>query len=118
MTRHSLSSSVDRIESLFARMLVRYGTGWTRMWEGVDIAAVKAEWAEELSTASDASIFYALEYMPTDRPPTVKQFLALCQRAPAPALPALTPPKPTPEAKARVRSMISDLKRRMAVSRL
>lgn len=84
------------VESLFARLQVRYGAAWTRMWEGVEIAAVKADWAEELAgyvNAPDA-IKHALGHLPPDRPPTVSQFAALCRNAPryiAPALPAPTP---------------------------
>lgn len=118
MTLHSPSASVDRIDSLFARMLVRYGTGWTRMWEGVDIDAVKAEWADELSQTSDEAIFYALDYMPPERPPTVKQFRAICNNAPPPVYTALPSPPPTEEKKAAVRMMLAEVKKRLVTSRL
>jgi len=78
------------IEELFARLAVRYGSAWIRLWEGIDPGAVRADWAEELDGLSRPSIAHGLRHLPPDRPPTVGQFLALCLRAPdrPPALPA------------------------------
>lgn len=109
------SQSVD---SLFARMQIRYGSGWTRMWEGVDIAAVKAEWAYELGGVPSEAILYALEYMPHDKPPTVKQFATLCHRAPTPNVARLPAPKPTDADKERVRKMMAGLRQKMAMRKV
>jgi len=106
------------VDSLFARMLVRYGAAWTRMWEGIDIDAVKAEWAAELGHMPDYALRHGLDHMPIDRPPTVKQFGAVCARAPIPERPRLTEPKPTDEAKARARQIVADTKRRLAEGKL
>ncbi len=81
------------VDSLFARLLVRYGAAWTRMWEGVDIAAVKADWAEELAGFANKpeAIKHGIENLPPDKPPNVSQFRLLCRNAPdyfPPALPA------------------------------
>lgn len=84
------------VESLFARFAVRYGAAWIRQWEGVDIAAVKADWAEQLGGTSSGSIKHALEHLPVDKPPTVGQFQALCRNAPRAAPPALPAPKADP----------------------
>jgi hypothetical protein len=72
------------VESLFTRLAVRYGSEWTRRWEGIDIAAVKADWAEELSgfINSPDAIKHGLENLPADRPPTVSQFRVICRGRP------------------------------------
>ncbi len=68
------------IDSLFARLQVRYGAAWNRMWEGIDMAVVKADWAEELGgfERNPSAIGRALNGLPVDWPPTVAQFKALC----------------------------------------
>lgn len=70
---------VDRIH---ARILVRYGAAWIRMWDGVDVALVKADWAHELAGMSRDGIAYGLDNLPADRPPTVAQFRVLCNSRP------------------------------------
>lgn len=74
----------DWVDSLFARLQVRYGAGWNRMWEGIDIAIVKADWAEELGgfSVNPDAIKRALGNLPADWPPTVAQFKALCIGSP------------------------------------
>lgn len=67
-----------RIDRIFARMLVRYGILWTRMWEGIEADAVKTDWAHELGRVSHDAIEYGLDHLPPDKPPTVTQFRALC----------------------------------------
>jgi len=106
------------VDSLFARMLVRYGNEWTRKWEGVDVGAIKAEWANELSDMPEHAIRYGLEYMPLDKPPTVTMFRAICLRAPAPDRPLLTEPPPTEEQKARARAIVAATKQRLAEGKL
>lgn len=68
------------VDSLFARLAVRYGAEWLAKWKGIDMAAVKTDWATELGgyAANPKAIAHALEHLP-DRPPTVSQFLALCR---------------------------------------
>lgn len=77
-------------------MALTYGAAWLRLWEGLEAAAVKAEWAEVLGGYADKpdALRYALEYLPSDRPPTVLQFRDLCRRAPEPTkAPELPGPK-------------------------
>lgn len=73
------------VDSLFARMAVRYGSSWSAKWEGLDMAAVRADWAAELAGFAGwpEAISYGLQYIPADRPPTVTQFRELCRGAPA-----------------------------------
>jgi hypothetical protein len=92
------------VNKIFDRMLVTYGAKWARLWEGVDIAAVKADWAQQLEGFDGAAIFYALRYLPTEHPPTVLQFRDLCRKAPVMAqVPRLEAPKADPE---RVRELL------------
>ena len=106
----------DWVDSLFARLQVRYGSAWGRMWEGVEIAAVKADWAEELAgfRGRPEAIKHGLENLPIDCPPNVAQFRALCIATPTiyrhQALPA---PDATPADKERVRKMLADVKSRL-----
>ena len=68
------------VKSLFARLQVRYGDAWTRKWAGLDMAAVEADWAQELGgfSKNPDAIKRALEQLPAEWPPTVAQFKALC----------------------------------------
>lgn len=86
------------VKSLFARLQVRYGDSWTRKWEGLDMAAVEADWSEELGGFANApdAIKYGLAHLPRDWPPTAGQFAALCLRRPDAEVPAL--PAPTASA--------------------
>jgi hypothetical protein len=95
------SRYVDRI---FARLMVRYGTAWLRMWEGVDPEAVKADWAQELGGVSPESIIHALDHLPPEKPPTVAVFRALCIARNQPGPLALPPVKTDPEVLRRIRS--------------
>lgn len=87
------------IDRIFARLAVRYGSAWLTKWNGIDIAAVKADWAEELGgfSANPDAIKYALEHLPLDSPPTVLQFRALCIGRPDPNTKALPAPKASDE---------------------
>ena len=98
----------DWVDQIFARLTVRYGAAWLRMWEGVDLAAVKADWAEELSGLTADSIDHGLAHLPTDRPPNVAQFRELCRRPPDrfPALPAPKPGPIAPEVAAAMRRLV------------
>lgn len=104
------------VDSLFARLQVRYGAAWNRMWEGIDIAAVKADWAEELGGfhKNPDAIKRALEQLPANWPPTVAQFKALCIgregdiEQEQPRLPA---PPADPE---RVKALVAEIPRAQA----
>lgn len=101
-----MSLPVAWVESLFGRLAVRYGSAWARMWEGIDPAAVRADWAEELAgfEANPSAIQHALANLPPDRPPTVAQFKALCINRPE----ALPPLLPAPKADDAVVKAVND----------
>ncbi len=93
-----MALSESWIDRIHARMLVRYGVAWMRMWEGIDPGAVKADWAEELDgfAINPDAIKHALDHLPPDRPPNAAQFKALCMTAPRFAPKALPAPKADP----------------------
>lgn len=82
------------VDALFARLALRYGVAFTRQYEGLDMAAVKADWAEVLDGYEAADVAYALEHLPTDFPPTALKFREMCRNAPrCDQLPKLEAPK-------------------------
>lgn len=87
------SDWVDRIQT---RMLARYGSQWVAMWSGIDPAAVRDDWANELDGLTATMLAYGLENLP-DRPPHSAQFKAICWRAPAQQVPRLPAPVADPE---------------------
>lgn len=110
----SQSTEPSRTDWLFARLFVAYGAPWDSLWAGLDIRAVKADWERELAHVTDDGILYAIEHRPLDRPPNVKQFLALCRGAPMKPLPKLPSPKPSEAEKVKVRAIVGHLKRVLA----
>lgn len=97
------ASWVDRI---FEKLTVAYGHDFLRRWEGLDMAMVKADWAEELAGygAMPQAIKYGLDHLPADKPPTAKQFRAICNTVPVATQMALPAPvnKPSPQVLARI----------------
>lgn len=102
------------IDSLFARLQVRYGAAWLRQWEGVDITAVKADWARELAgfAGNLDAIAHALDHLPRDRPPLVGQFRDLCIARPHRYL-ALPTPEASPEEREAVRLMLARVRAKL-----
>jgi hypothetical protein len=87
------SAWIDRV---FSKLTVRYGARFLSLYSGVDLNAVKADWAEHLSGFSGERgrcLAFALDNLP-DEAPNVAQFRALCNRAPEPAVKMLPGPKP------------------------
>lgn len=100
------------IDSLFARMLVRYGSAWVNLWEGVDMLAVKTDWATELGGLTNDALKYGVVNLPLDKPPTLGQFKALCLRSPVGVQQRLlNEPKADPE---RVARIIASLRAKLA----
>jgi hypothetical protein len=82
------------VERLFSRLQVRYADAWLRKWEGINLAAVKADWCEQLGPLfqrNPKAISYALDHLPP-YPPNSDGFLRICLLAPSPmlALPPVT----------------------------
>ena len=81
------------IDAIFGRMAIRYGAEWMRKWEGVDIAAVKADWSQELrGFASNLEpLRYALKNLPI-KCPTVAEFRNVANSCPPPEFKLLPAP--------------------------
>lgn len=94
------------VESLFARLVVTWGKAFTTQYEGVDAAAVKADWADKLrgfqrsgtdGAPTAPAIDWALDNLPP-KPLNAVEFRQLCARYTAPEAPALPGPRrPVPE---------------------
>lgn len=89
------------VDKIFAKLAVTYGQRFLGLYAGLDLQAVKDDWGQELRGYAQApkAIAHALDNLPTDKPPTVLEFRALCRTAPqyiqTPKLPAprsLPPP--------------------------
>lgn len=104
--------SLRIVDQVHARLLVRYGAAWIRMWEGIDPAAVKADWAEQVGWIRPQAIKHALDNLPIDRPPNAGQFRAICMefRGAEPANLPLPPPKRTPEDIERIKALLAKAK--------
>lgn len=88
----------DIIDAIFGRMAVRYGAEWLRKWEGVDMAAVKADWKHELKGFSSnlEPLRYALKHLPV-KCPTVAEFRSVANSCPPPEFKQLPAPHAKPE---------------------
>jgi hypothetical protein len=111
------------VDSLFARLTVSYGRNFLSQYEGIDIAAVKADWANQLGwckkdvdgKAEAPAIAWALENLIPGKPPTSLEFRKLCCGYNPPdttlALPA--PVRPVPEKfKREVERLVTPVQRR------
>jgi hypothetical protein len=80
------------VESLFARLTIRYGSAFMRQYADIDADAVKADWADVLGgfAGQPEAIRYALENLPADKPPNAGQFRLMCNNAPVSAALAIT----------------------------
>jgi hypothetical protein len=109
---HLASEWVDRI---FEKLTLVYGRDFLGRWDGLDIRAVKADWAHELGRFANApdSIRFALDSLPPSKPPTALEFKQLCNRAPEYLPVLLRPPQPSVEQKQRVRALLQDVHKRL-----
>lgn len=90
------------VERIFTRLAVIYGHAFLGRWSGLDLAAVKESWGEELAGLAGRpdAIAYGLENLPAEAP-TVLQFRELCRPAlreeRQPHVPQLEAPAASPE---------------------
>lgn len=101
------------IDAIFGRMAIRYGAEWMRKWEGVDIAAVKADWSQELrGFASNLEpLRYALKHLPV-KCPTVAEFRNIANSCPPPEFKLLPAPHAGGEY---AKQVVGKVKERMSV---
>lgn len=106
------------VDRLFAILAVRYGDAWLRKWDGIDIAAVRRDWASVLSGVSAHAIEYGLNNLPLEHPPTATAFREICSRRPDPQRPALMSKMPVNhEAVARIRAKIAEFQEAATMKR-
>lgn len=98
-----MSLPTSWIDKIFDKLTLIYGQSFLRRWADIDMNAVKSDWAHELSGFEQhpRAIAYALDNLPSDKPPTVLEFRAMARRAPTPDVPRLELPKADPERVAR-----------------
>ena len=105
-------STDDFVIQIHSVLAVRYGAGWARMWQGLEMEFVRADWRRVLREfeANPVAVAYALDNLPVGaRPPTAGEFLQLCQAAPRPAVRMLprSGSRPSPE-QLRVMAMVKE----------
>lgn len=78
------------VDKIFAKLTLAYGRDFLGRWEGLDINAVKSDWAHELAGFQQQpdAIAYGLQHLP-EKCPNVFEFRAMCRRSPAQALPQI-----------------------------
>jgi hypothetical protein len=108
------SSWVDRI---FEKLALRYGRDFAQQYEGLDVSAVKAEWAEVLDGVKRDSVQYAFAFLPSGKPPNAMQFRDLCRKAPSNDL-ALPAPQQPPADIEKVREIMARLRPRLTATTL
>ena len=96
----------ELIDRLFARFATLYGNRFVDLWRNIDMVEVRAAWAHELQPYSPQIIGTAVKGLGT-HPPSLPEFIDLCQRAKGtfhasfePALPAPKEDPTTPEVSA------------------
>lgn len=97
-----MSLPIAWIDDLFSKLALTYGRDFVAQYEGLDLSLVKANWAHELAgfEGHPQALATALQNLPSDRPPNVLQFRALCRRMPPQPAPALETPSCSPAVKA------------------
>lgn len=97
-------------DRIFAKLTLTYGKTFLNRWEGLDIAAVKADWSYELRAFAQSpdAIRFALENLPSGKPPTVLEFRDLCRARPAQPVKQLQQAPADPQ---RVAQAIADMPR-------
>ena len=71
------------VERMWERLGFTYGQDWNRRWVGMNVDAVKREWASQLGRLDSRQIAWALDNLP-DRAPTLPVFRRLAEQAPTP----------------------------------
>lgn len=79
------------VDKLFSKLSATYGQSFIRQYDGIDVADVKAEWGQVLSSfqQSPEALRYGVDHLPSDKAPNALQFRDLCRRAPDTAFPRL-----------------------------
>jgi len=94
-----MSLPIAWVDRIFERLTVRYGDRFTARWKGVDMDAVRHDWATVLSGFENwpEAISFAFDTLDDEKPPTAAVFRSLALKAPKPTRLALPEPKADPE---------------------
>lgn len=95
-----MSLPANWVDRIFLKLSMVYGQDFMRRYEGLQVEAVKADWAHELRSFAQKpeSIGWALEHLPAGGiAPTVIDFRNICARRPDPAAQAQLSKKADPE---------------------
>ena len=78
-----MSLPIAWIEKLFLKLTIRYGREFTDRWAQVPEEVLLQDWSECLGVFfTRPGVFaYALDNLPEGKPPTAREFRALCYRA-------------------------------------
>lgn len=80
---------VDVVEKIFEQFALHYGgTRMATFWAGLDPMKTKGYWARKLAFMPRRNLGYGLRYLP-QHPPSVDQFIAICNRCPPPQVDGL-----------------------------
>lgn len=93
-----MSLSIGWVDRIFERLTVRYGDRFLNRWKGIDMDAVRHDWANTLSGFEHwpEAIAHAFDLVDDEKPPTAAMFRTLAMRAPKPDRLALPEPKSDP----------------------
>lgn len=99
------------VDEIFKRLTIRFGTGFTNKYAGLNMEDVKVDWQRCLAgfQANPNAISYAFDHL-SDASPNANHFRDLCRQAPSPKFDAL--PAPTAADSPAQRQAISELVKR------
>lgn len=85
-----MSLPLQAIDRLFSRLQATYGRDFMDKYVGLEVNAVKASWAHELSVFANNlhPLAWALEHLP-ERAPNVIEFRKIANAAPMPDVPRI-----------------------------
>ena len=93
-----MSLPLPWVDKIFHKLTLVYGRDFVGRWEGLELADVKTDWAHELAGFENFAdgIAFALQNLPSGKPPTVLEFRAMALKALRPASKQLEAPKADP----------------------
>lgn len=94
-----MSFPIAWIDRIFDRLTVRYGNRFLDRWKGVDMDAVRFDWASVLAGFDHwpEAISFAIDHLDDEKPPSATMFRTLALKAPKPERLMLPEPKADPE---------------------
>ncbi len=109
LVEESFPAMAEFIDWLFRRLHAKYGSEWSRQWDGMPISDAKSDWSCELAWTfcQPDVIRFALQNLP-ERCPNSIQFRNICRAAPAKSAVLLAEPKSNPVFIAKVLAQLSD----------